>query len=257
MQIDLGFSAYTAGGAKTPIDVFMITLGGLMVGTAGLPHIIIRFFTTPTIKGARASAGWALLFIAILYTTAPAVAAFARLEPDPLSERQELRRGADLVQELGEDRPRRLEGPQRRRKDAVREGRAVQGQARVREGRGGRRQARAFWRARRQVGLQRQEHERALRRPRHHRPRQPRDRPAAELGRRPRGGRRTGRRSLDRRRPPPRHRVRDLARPGQERRREGHDREGRVPLGRAPRPVPRSSLRATSGSTHPASSRRS
>ncbi|MBK9090782.1 MAG: cation acetate symporter [Holophagales bacterium] len=78
VQIELGFSAYTAGGAKTPIDVFMITLA-LMVGTAGLPHIIIRFFTTPTIKGARSSAGWALLFIAILYTTAPAVAAFARL----------------------------------------------------------------------------------------------------------------------------------------------------------------------------------
>ncbi|MDX9786447.1 MAG: sodium:solute symporter family protein [Desulfobacterales bacterium] len=78
VQMDLGFSAYTARGAKSMIDVFMITFA-LMVGTAGLPHIIIRFFTTPTIKGARASAGWALLFIAILYTTAPAVAAFARL----------------------------------------------------------------------------------------------------------------------------------------------------------------------------------
>ena len=78
IQVDLGFSAYTAGGAKSTIDVFMITLA-LMVGTAGLPHIIIRFFTTPTIRGARSSAGWALLFIAILYTTAPAVAAFARL----------------------------------------------------------------------------------------------------------------------------------------------------------------------------------
>jgi len=77
IQKDLGFSAYTAGGAKSTIDVFMITFA-LMVGTAGLPHIIIRFFTTPTIRGARASAGWALLFIAILYTTAPAVAAFAR-----------------------------------------------------------------------------------------------------------------------------------------------------------------------------------
>jgi cation/acetate symporter len=78
IQIDLGFRAYTAGGAKSTIDVFMITFA-LMVGTAGLPHIIIRFFTTPTIKGARASAGWALLFIAILYTTAPAVASFARI----------------------------------------------------------------------------------------------------------------------------------------------------------------------------------
>lgn len=78
IQQDLGFSAYTSGGSKSTIDVFMITFA-LMVGTAGLPHIIIRFFTTPTIKGARASAGWALLFIAILYTTAPAVAAFARI----------------------------------------------------------------------------------------------------------------------------------------------------------------------------------
>jgi cation/acetate symporter len=78
IQMDLGFSAYTSGGAKSRIDVFMITFA-LMVGTAGLPHIIIRFFTTPTIKGARASAGWALLFIAILYTTAPAVASFARI----------------------------------------------------------------------------------------------------------------------------------------------------------------------------------
>jgi cation/acetate symporter len=77
LQQDLGFKAYTAGGAKSTIDVFMITFA-LMVGTAGLPHIIIRFFTTPTIKGARASAGWALFFIAILYTTAPAVASFAR-----------------------------------------------------------------------------------------------------------------------------------------------------------------------------------
>ncbi len=78
IQQELGFAAYTGRGSKSMIDVFMITFA-LMVGTAGLPHIIIRFFTTPTIKGARASAGWALLFIAILYTTAPAVASFARL----------------------------------------------------------------------------------------------------------------------------------------------------------------------------------
>jgi cation/acetate symporter len=78
LQIDLGFAAYTGRGAKSAIDVFAITFA-LMVGTAGLPHIIIRFFTTPTIKGARSSAGWALLFIAILYTTAPAVASFARI----------------------------------------------------------------------------------------------------------------------------------------------------------------------------------
>lgn len=72
----LGFSAYTAG-VKPTIDVFCITLA-LMVGTAGLPHVIVRFFTVPRVKDARLSAGWALVFIAILYTTAPAIAAFAR-----------------------------------------------------------------------------------------------------------------------------------------------------------------------------------
>ncbi len=73
----LGFSAYTERGAKSTIDVFFIT-AALMVGTAGLPHVIIRFFTVPKVSDARKSAGYALLFIAILYTTAPAVAAFAR-----------------------------------------------------------------------------------------------------------------------------------------------------------------------------------
>ncbi|MEL6820963.1 MAG: sodium:solute symporter family protein [Calditrichota bacterium] len=74
---ELGFAAYTDGGSKSMLDIFMITLA-LMVGTAGLPHVIIRFFTVPKVRDARSSAGWALLFIAILYTTAPAVAAFAR-----------------------------------------------------------------------------------------------------------------------------------------------------------------------------------
>ncbi|MEH6492711.1 sodium:solute symporter family protein [Halopseudomonas sp.] len=73
---ELGFGAYTDG-SKSTIDVFFITMA-LMVGTAGLPHVIVRFFTTPTVRDARKSAGYALLFIAILYTTAPAVAAFAR-----------------------------------------------------------------------------------------------------------------------------------------------------------------------------------
>ncbi|MEE2526599.1 sodium:solute symporter family protein [Hyphobacterium sp. HN65] len=73
---DLGFTAYTQG-VKDSIDVFAITLA-LMVGTAGLPHVIIRFFTVPKASDARKSAGWALVFIAILYTTAPAVAVFAR-----------------------------------------------------------------------------------------------------------------------------------------------------------------------------------
>ncbi len=73
---ELGFAAYTDG-SKDLIDVFCITLA-LMVGTAGLPHVIVRFFTVPRVKDARISAGYALVFIAILFTTAPAVAAFAR-----------------------------------------------------------------------------------------------------------------------------------------------------------------------------------
>ena len=74
---DLGFAAYTDG-TKSTIDVFAIT-AALMVGTAGLPHVIVRFFTVPKASDARRSAGWALIFIAVLYTTAPAVGAFARL----------------------------------------------------------------------------------------------------------------------------------------------------------------------------------
>ena len=75
--LDLGFSAYTAG-SKSTIDVFAIT-AALMFGTAGLPHVLVRFFTVPKVSDARLSAGYALVFIAILYTTAPAVASFARL----------------------------------------------------------------------------------------------------------------------------------------------------------------------------------
>ena len=72
----LGFNQYTSG-TKSRIDVFCITLA-LMAGTAGLPHVIVRFFTVPKVRDARTSAGYALLFIAILYTTAPAVGAMAR-----------------------------------------------------------------------------------------------------------------------------------------------------------------------------------
>lgn len=75
--IDLGFPAYTSG-SKSSMDMVAIT-AALMFGTAGLPHVIVRFFTVPKVSDARKSAFWALLFIAILYTTAPAVAAFARL----------------------------------------------------------------------------------------------------------------------------------------------------------------------------------
>ncbi|WFL78982.1 cation acetate symporter [Altererythrobacter arenosus] len=73
----MGFGAYTDG-SKSMIDVFCIT-AALMIGTAGLPHVIVRFFTVPKASDARKSAGWALIFIALLYTTAPAVAAFARI----------------------------------------------------------------------------------------------------------------------------------------------------------------------------------
>jgi cation/acetate symporter len=75
--MDMGFSAYTEG-SKSTIDVFAIT-AALMFGTAGLPHVLVRFFTVPKVSDARISAGYALAFIAILYTTAPAVASFARL----------------------------------------------------------------------------------------------------------------------------------------------------------------------------------
>jgi cation/acetate symporter len=75
--IDLGFGPYTEG-SKSTIDVFAITMA-LMIGTAGLPHVIVRFFTVPKVSDARKSAGYALLFIALIYTTAPAVGAFARI----------------------------------------------------------------------------------------------------------------------------------------------------------------------------------
>ncbi|MGB1842079.1 MAG: sodium:solute symporter family protein, partial [Longimicrobiales bacterium] len=73
---ELGFGPYTSG-TKSTLDVFFIT-AALMVGTAGLPHVIIRFYTVPRVRDARISVGWALLFISLLYTTAPAVAVFAR-----------------------------------------------------------------------------------------------------------------------------------------------------------------------------------
>ena len=85
---DLGFAEYTTTPQLSHINMFMYTMS-LMIGTAGLPHVIIRFFTVPKVRDARTSAGWALVFIAILYTTAPAVGAMARLnlmatiEPTP------------------------------------------------------------------------------------------------------------------------------------------------------------------------------
>ena len=85
---ELGFAEYTTSTRGSTLNMFVYTMS-LMIGTAGLPHVIIRFFTVPDVKGARQSAGWALVFIAILYTTAPAVAGMARLnlmstiEPTP------------------------------------------------------------------------------------------------------------------------------------------------------------------------------
>ena len=76
LSTDLGFDEYTKG-SKSMLDIFFIT-SALMIGTAGLPHVIVRFFTVKKVSDARKSAGWALLFIAILYTTAPAIAVFAR-----------------------------------------------------------------------------------------------------------------------------------------------------------------------------------
>ncbi|MCE9679629.1 cation acetate symporter [Shewanella sp. AS1] len=77
LSAQLGFSQYTEG-SKGMIDVFCIT-AALMFGTAGLPHVIVRFFTVPKVKDARVSAGWTLVFIAIMYTTIPALAAFSRV----------------------------------------------------------------------------------------------------------------------------------------------------------------------------------
>ncbi len=77
LSTELGLTEYTAG-AKSTLDMFFVT-AALMAGTAGLPHVIVRFFTVPTVKDARTSAGWALAFIAILYTAVPGVAAFGKL----------------------------------------------------------------------------------------------------------------------------------------------------------------------------------
>ena len=78
LQESFGITEYTAPFTNRPIqDVFLVTMA-LMVGTAGLPHILVRFYTTPSVRAARYSAGWALFFIGLLYTTAPAVAAFAK-----------------------------------------------------------------------------------------------------------------------------------------------------------------------------------
>jgi cation/acetate symporter len=105
IQVDLGFAEYSQPFAnKTMLDVLCITIA-LMVGTAGLPHVIVRFYTVKSVRAARYSAGWALLFIAILYTTAPALATFARYnlitslhEAQITGTRTDEESGVDLVQ---------------------------------------------------------------------------------------------------------------------------------------------------------------
>ena len=99
---DLGFDAYT-NGSKEMLDVFCITMA-LMVGTAGLPHVIVRFYTVKRVKDARMSAFWALLFIAVLYTTAPAVAVFARtnlLQEVPGKRFEDIPKGLQKWEESG------------------------------------------------------------------------------------------------------------------------------------------------------------
>ncbi|MFO7813207.1 MAG: sodium:solute symporter family protein [Pelovirga sp.] len=104
---ELGFGEYTTALPGSRLNMFVYTIS-LMIGTAGLPHVIIRFFTVPTVADARYSAGWALVFIAILYTTAPAVAAMARynlhatVSPEVLTGEPTVAEGAGLVYE---DRP--------------------------------------------------------------------------------------------------------------------------------------------------------
>ena len=95
LSVDLGFGAYTKGN-KSTIDIFFIT-AALMVGTAGLPHVIVRFFTVPKVRDARISAGYALLFIALLYTAAPAVASFARVNLIKTVENAEYKKNSFVV----------------------------------------------------------------------------------------------------------------------------------------------------------------
>ncbi|MBW6508351.1 MAG: cation acetate symporter [Desulfuromonadales bacterium] len=111
---ELGFGEYTTALPGSKLNMFVYTFS-LMIGTAGLPHVIIRFFTVPTVKDARLSAGWALVFIAILYTTAPAVAAMARLNlhatvsPEITTGAPLIAQGAGLIHEERPDWMKRWE----------------------------------------------------------------------------------------------------------------------------------------------------
>ncbi len=192
----------------------MITFA-LMVGTAGLPHIIIRFFTTPTIKGARSSAGWALFFIALLYTTAPAVAAFARLNMINTVHNTSYCRPAGWVKNWEKTgliawTDKNGDGKMQYGKGVAFKGGkpAFAKDAGGKPARGDRGSSRP---------PTRQAAKRAVHRQRHHGAGQPRDRQAPRLGRRPGRRRRPRRGALDGRRPAARHRLGLLPRPDQER----------------------------------------
>jgi cation/acetate symporter len=125
--MDLGFAAYTSVAGMTMLNMFLLTLA-LMIGTAGLPHVIIRFFTVPRVRDARKSAGWALVFIGILYTTAPAVGAMAMynfintVQPGPVGDpagQRDHRGTSRLDAALGADRPAAVGRQERRRPLAV------------------------------------------------------------------------------------------------------------------------------------------
>jgi Na+(H+)/acetate symporter ActP len=127
IQTDLGFGEYTAPFQSKPmLDVLAIT-GALMVGTAGLPHVIIRFYTTPDVRSARYSAFWALLFIGLLYTTAPALAMFARYNLISTLHNKPIERGAPdrLGRQMGADGAAEDCRQERRRHRASREGQGV------------------------------------------------------------------------------------------------------------------------------------
>ena len=124
---DLGFQQYSTQVMGSKLNMFVYTFS-LMIGTAGLPHVIIRFFTVPKVKDARSSAGWALVFIAILYTTAPAVGSMARLnlhqviQTGPVGEadrEHRVRQCSRLVQEVGVNRPAAVRRQERRRPHPV------------------------------------------------------------------------------------------------------------------------------------------
>jgi cation/acetate symporter len=120
---DLGFKEYTTNVRLSGLNMFAYTMS-LMIGTAGLPHVIIRFFTVPKVRDARSSAGWALVFIAILYTTAPAVAGMARLnlmqtiEPEP-GQYLAYEERPQWFKQLGDHGPAAVRGQERRRPDPV------------------------------------------------------------------------------------------------------------------------------------------